>query len=196
MFLCQAVYRFFDSSNCHTVCVFCLVVCPPNRTGPDRISMEVPKRWKKLKLREPTLSSRRLRGKQQQPTVKAAPAKREAHIELEEAPAKSSKMLRGKQAATTTVKHRQRRPMSARHRRLASLGPAQSMSILQNCYAACSWMTVPLMDHQMILWQQHQPVGAATDRAFLRKRRLDDDCCDGVYKQTTHTHGPGTCKHT
>ena len=77
--------------------------------------------------------------------------------------------------------------MSARHRRLASLGPAQSMSILQNCYAACSWMTVPLMDHQMILWQQHQPVGAATDRAFLRKRRLDDDCCDGVYnKNNTH----------
>ena len=101
MFLCQAVYRFFDSSNCHTVCVFCLIVCPPNRTGPDRISMEAPKRWKKLKLREPTLSSRRLRGKQQQPTVNAAPAKREAHIELEGAPAKSSKMLRGKQAATT-----------------------------------------------------------------------------------------------
>ena len=84
----------FDSSNCHTVCVFCLIVCPPIGVGPDRISMEAPlamepRRWKKLRETKkrpaacsdmhrnwPTLSSKRLKGKQPATTVKAAPAKR------------------------------------------------------------------------------------------------------------------------
>ena len=68
----------------------------PSGSGPDRISMEPPKRWKKLKLREsfsgseaerptacsdmhrnwPTLSSKRLKGKQAATTVKVAPATR------------------------------------------------------------------------------------------------------------------------